>query len=213
MQNEQSVRWDTSIGSVMRMWFAPPPFENWAFVLPLDDGVYVIDTGTDGYADAMIDRLNERDIQVDHILLTHHHATHAANAPKVAQAFGATIWAHKESAPLCAQGGVTIDRVFHGGDVIGGALDVIDAPGHAPGNVAFYWRKERVMLPGDTVMGLGDSTAHPLCLPGPDKGASAAQVKEDARKLLSLDIAVCLPAHGRHVVEGNPIPYIEGLLR
>ncbi len=212
MPNGEFVRWEAPVGSVMRLWFAAPPFDNWAFAVRIDQSLYVIDTGTQGHAQSMIARFRERELRVDHILLTHHHETHTANAQALAEAFGATVWAHPESAPLCARLGVEIDRHFHPGERIGGLLEVIDAPGHAPGNVAFYWHPGRVMLAGDTVMGLGDSESRPFCLPGPHKGAPPSQVKEDARRLLSYEMDACLPAHGRHIVDQDPVPHIEAAL-
>lgn len=205
------LQWREPIGSVERLWFPPPPFENWAFVLQLAGATYLIDTGTAGFAQAMIERLNERGLRVDHILLTHHHPTHAANAPRVAEAFGAQIWAHRDSAPLLGEAGVTVHRAFAGGDRLAGELEVIDAPGHAPGNVAFYWPHERVLFAGDVVMGLGPSDEKPLCLGGPHPGATGADVKADAAKLLQYSMAVCLPAHGRAVLK-EPHTVIRALV-
>lgn len=209
MASEQRVKWQQPIGSVQRLWFQGPPFENWAFVVRAGHETYLVDTGNPGLADELIARLEEEGIRPDAILLTHHHETHAANAPTVARHFGCPVWAHEESAPLCRQAGVDIDRTFTADQVFGGALQVIDAPGHAPGNVAFYYSppeeasgdQRGVILAGDVVMGLGPSEEQPLCLPG---GSDAAKVRADANNLLSLKFDALLPAHGRHIETDGP---------
>lgn len=199
MTGNPKVTWESPVGSVGRIRFAGPPFINWAFVVSTDQGSILIDTGNPGLEGELVDLLREKEIRPSRVLLSHHHPTHSANAPAVADAFGCEIWAHADNAPLCRNEGVQVDRTFAAGDVIAGAVEVVDAPGHAPGNVAFYVRPGRVMLSGDVVMGLGSSADQPLCLPGAHAGAPSGQLEADVKHLLSYPFDVLLPAHGHHV--------------
>lgn len=197
------VTWAAPVGAIRRLRFEGPPFVNWAFVLESAEGTALIDTGNPGLADELIAVLREQELAIDHILITHHHETHAANAPAVAAAFECPVWAHKENAPLCRRAGVEVDRTFTAGELLDGTLQVIEAPGHAPGNVAFWVPKQKAMLAGDVVMGLGPSDDEPLCLAGPHAGSTRDQIVADARALLAYDFTALLPAHGRPVPSGG----------
>lgn len=78
---------------------------------------------------------------------------------------------------------------------------VIPTPGHSPGSICLYHKKEKVLISGDTLFSLGVGRTD---LPGGD----VDQLAESIRKLAKLDIEVVLPGHGelikgRKAVERN----------
>lgn len=114
------------------------------------------------------------------ILLTHGHFDHAGSAAHLADGWGVRIYAHAAEIPyltgqcyyppfnLSSPGFFTrIARFFPTSTVnLGTRLDalhpsqpvpglpdweVIETPGHTPGHVAFYRRKDRVLLAGDSI--------------------------------------------------------------
>jgi hydroxyacylglutathione hydrolase len=80
-------------------------------------------------------------------------------------------------------------------------LTVIPTPGHSPGSICLYYKKEKVLISGDTLFYLGVGRTD---LPGGD----ADQLAESIRRLAKLDIELVLPGHGdlvkgRKMVEKN----------
>jgi glyoxylase-like metal-dependent hydrolase (beta-lactamase superfamily II) len=78
---------------------------------------------------------------------------------------------------------------------------VIPTPGHSPGSICLYYKKEKVLISGDTLFYLGVGRTD---LPGGD----VDQLAESIRRLAKLDIEYVLPGHGelikgRKAVERN----------
>ncbi len=126
------------------------------------DEVAVIDPGPDdpGHIDAIIGAsMLER---VRWVLVTHHHADHAAGVARLAEATGAEVVA------LGAPKGVEADwapqRKPSDGEVIEGTewgLEVLHTPGHASDHLCFFLEEERVLFTGDTVLS-GTTTVIPV---------------------------------------------------
>ncbi len=77
------------------------------------------------------------------------------------------------------------------GDLKAGGLDfsVYHTPGHSPGSVCLYLKKEKVLFTGDLIFkeGLGRTD-----LPG----GNSRQIKESILKLRDLDVEILLSGHG-----------------
>lgn len=124
------------------------------YIWMLHDGrqALVIDPGQ---ADPVLAALERHALQLQSILITHHHADHVGGVAALRAATGARVWgpAH-ETLPepvTRVQGG---DRV----DVLGGPWQVMDVPGHTAGHVAFYSATampEPVLFCGDTLFSGG----------------------------------------------------------
>lgn len=71
-------------------------------------------------------------------------------------------------------------------------FQVIPTPGHSPGSLCLYWKKEKLLISGDTLfyMGVGRTD-----LPGGDMEA----LGESIRKLSELDIEYLIPGHGEMI--------------
>ncbi|MEW6143164.1 MAG: MBL fold metallo-hydrolase [Chloroflexota bacterium] len=67
-------------------------------------------------------------------------------------------------------------------------LQVIAAPGHSPGSVAFYWPDKKVLITGDTVFyGSIGRTDFP--------GGNLMAIKKSIERLSELDVEYLLPGH------------------
>ncbi len=69
---------------------------------------------------------------------------------------------------------------------------VISTPGHSPGSICLYSKKEKVLISGDTLFYLGVGRTD---LPGGDTG----QLMDSIKKLSKLDIEYLIPGHGEMV--------------
>ncbi|MDB5850982.1 MAG: hydroxyacylglutathione hydrolase [Rhodoferax sp.] len=91
-----------------------------------------------GDAQPVFDALQRLGLQLDTILVTHHHADHTGGVAALREATGAQVYGPaREKIPEPAQR-------LNGGDHIslpglgGLAFEVIDVPGHTAGHIAFY---------------------------------------------------------------------------
>jgi glyoxylase-like metal-dependent hydrolase (beta-lactamase superfamily II)/8-oxo-dGTP pyrophosphatase MutT (NUDIX family) len=132
------------------------------------------------------------------VVLTHHHPDHIGAAAATAGRYGVPVWAHPWTARALA-GRVAVGRELHEGDHLdlGGApdgggrwhLEALHTPGHAPGHLAFYEPRYRLLLAGDMVSMLSSIVIAP-----PD--GDLAVYLESLRRLQTLDCRLLLPSHG-----------------
>ncbi len=125
----------------------------------LEDGkkAAVIDPGDE--ADRILAQLNQLDVQVEYILLTHGHYDHTTGVPELHKALpGAKIYIHQADAngagsrlfPLAGQ--VDDLLLYDEGDALPlGTLtiEVLHTPGHSPGSVTL--KAGDVLFTGDTL--------------------------------------------------------------
>lgn len=156
----------------------------------------VIDPGDE--ADRILAQLNQLDVQVEYILLTHGHYDHTTAVPALHRVYpGAEAYIHRADAdgagsrifPL--SGEMEGLKFYDEGDSLplgGLTIHVMHTPGHSPGSVVL--RVEDVLFCGDTLfagsMGRTD-------LPG----GSEEQIMESLRRLGALEGNFhVLPGHG-----------------
>lgn len=125
------------------------------------------------------------------ILITHGHADHNEGARPLAALTGAPIlaWSH--------EGTPTADQELSDGQMIECGPDrlrVVYTPGHRFDHVCFLLEKARLLFAGDLVAGVGTVVILP---PEGNIGDYLASL----RRLLTLDLALILPAHGPAVTE------------
>ena len=107
----------------------------------------LIDSG--GPPEPLLEAVERLELEVEHLLLTHHHADHVANNHVFKERLGVEILAH----PLEAEHLVGVDRAFEPGEVLEiGALriDGLHTPGHSAGMLAFRVGNDEVFT-GDTL--------------------------------------------------------------
>ncbi len=165
----------------------------------------VVDPGFD--ADRILQVLDDMDVEVELILLTHGHVDHVAAVPRVAEATGAKVAIHDadrailEGAPqMAAMFGLGMASVpdpevslVEGKPISVGtlSLDVIHTPGHTAGSLCFHLAHERILVAGDTLFYRGVGRTD---LPGGSWGDLVASIQN---KLYRLDGATqVLTGHG-----------------
>lgn len=88
-----------------------------------------------GDADVVLAALRNLSLQLDTILVTHHHADHTGGVAQLRQATGAAVYGPaRETMPEPI-------RRMSGGDTVqalGLQFDVLDVPGHTAGHIAYY---------------------------------------------------------------------------
>ena len=160
-----------------------------------------IDAGYDVQADvdSLVKHWNDAGGRpVSAIVVTHRHIDHAGGARLLAEATGGPIAAaaeekpHIEAFPGAVVGMTVADRELV--DLGGATLEFVHTPGHTMGSVCVYYREERVLFTGDTVLGSGTTTINP------EQGEVAAYI-ESLRMLLGLDVRLICPGHGAVIEE------------
>lgn len=159
------------------------------------------------------------------ILVTHAHRGHAGNAAGVRELTGASLAASAATAsaiadppppprrrfpwlfPSEAVHPAHVDRVVEPGEVldIAGGIEVVDAPGHSAGGLAFHLRGVDALIVGDSLRvghtGVG--------LPPPRSCEDPAEAARTAARLGGRPARVIAPGHGFALVAGRlPIPSI-----
>ena len=107
----------------------------------------IIDAG--GPSEALLAEIDRHEVTPTHLLLTHRHHDHVAEAHVYTERFGVEILAH----PLEAEHLSEVDRAFEPGELlaVGGLrIDALHTPGHTDGMLTFRVNDEHVFT-GDTL--------------------------------------------------------------
>lgn len=184
----------------------------------------VVDPGGD--VQTILKVIEQSDVKVVKILLTHGHIDHAGGAAELREALGVQIEGpHKEDLFLLkdlptsgAKFGmadsrsIVPDRWLNDGDeveVAGLKFSILHAPGHSPGSVVFFNDLSRFALMGDVLF---QGSVGRTDFPYGSHDTLMASIKE---KVLPLgDDVAFLPGHGRASqigVERKTNPFIQGL--
>jgi glyoxylase-like metal-dependent hydrolase (beta-lactamase superfamily II) len=196
-----------------------------AFLVVEDDGLTLVDTTIPKGQDAILAAARDLDLPIVRIVLTHAHGDHVGSVDALAAALpNATVAISGRDARFLA-GDKTLDPgepqsklrggypkietrpgvlLNPGGRV--GSLEVLAAPGHTPGQVAFLDTRDRTLIAGDAYSTLGGvattAKVNPrFPLPGLATWDKPTALRT-ARELRALDPARLAVGHGT-VVE-NP---------
>ena len=184
----------------------------------------VVDPGGD--VQHILKTIEQSNVRVEKILLTHGHIDHAGGAAELRDVLGVQIEGpHKDDLfllkDLPASGvkfgmansrSVVPDRWLSDGDEVGVAgltFSILHAPGHSPGSVIFYNDENRFALMGDVLFhGSVGRTDFPY-------GSHDTLMKSIKEKVLPLgDDVKFLPGHGWACEVGEERktnPFIQGL--
>jgi glyoxylase-like metal-dependent hydrolase (beta-lactamase superfamily II) len=193
-----------------------------AYLVPEDDGLTLVDTMFPRSAKAILQAAEGLGAPIVRIALTHAHGDHIGSLDELAAALpGVEVLITARDARLLEKD-TSLDpgepqakirgslpgaktrptRTLAAGDMVG-SLEVVAAPGHTPGHVAFFDRRDGTLLCGDAYTTLGGvATSDKMRLPFPLAGMAtwdAATELESARALRALEPARLAPGHGKVV--------------
>jgi glyoxylase-like metal-dependent hydrolase (beta-lactamase superfamily II) len=184
----------------------------------------IVDPGGD--VATILNAIEQSNVTIEKILLTHGHIDHAGGAAELREALGVQIEGpHKDDLFLlndlptsglkfgmADSRSVVPDCWLEDGDevnVAGLKFSILHAPGHSPGSVVFFNNKNRFALMGDVLFqGSVGRTDFPY-------GSHDTLMNSIKEKVLPLgDDVAFLPGHGRASqigVERETNPFIKGL--
>ena len=189
-----------------------------AYLVEEDDGLTVIDTAMGRAHKAIVAAAAKLGKPIARIAITHGHADHLGTLDKLPAAEvsiparDARIVGRDQTLdPGEPQGKIkggwpkvrtAFDRLLEPGDGVG-SLEVHAAPGHTPGQVAFFDPRDRTLYCGDAYVTLGGVSVPARANPRFPLPALATWDKptalESARALRALDPAALAPGHGKVV--------------
>lgn len=189
------------------------------YLVRQDDGLTLIDTGLSGSAGGILKAARQIGEPIVRILLTHAHADHVGSLDALSQALpGVEVLIGAREGRLLA-GDMSLDadepqtpprggfprvatqptRTLQAGERIG-SLEVIAAPGHTPGHVAFLDTRDGSLIAGDAFYswgGLAVSGKLTFLFPFPALATWHKPIAlETARALRALEPARLAPGHG-----------------
>ena len=158
--------------------------------------------------EAMERYVERKDLKPEYVIATHLHVDHVAGIRTLQEKYGIPLLAHEADAFLGERAadqarmfgipmkvdGVKISKIINAGDEIEigeGKLYVIHVPGHSPGRVALYDKKDGFVITGAALFrgSIGRTD-----LPGGDSATLLKSIREGLFKLP--EDTVVYPGHG-----------------
>jgi glyoxylase-like metal-dependent hydrolase (beta-lactamase superfamily II) len=198
-----------------------------SFLVREDDGFTLVDTGMGGSEQGIMAAAAEFGAPIRRIALTHAHIDHVGSLdalhkllPDAEVSISARdsrfLKGDKSLDPDEPQdklrGGYPVistvpDRLLQPGDHVG-SLEVIASPGHTPGHIAFFDRRDQTLIAGDaysTQGGISTAGTLKLLFPLPAMATWSRETGlRSAEALLALNPRRLAVGHGRTIE--NPVP-------
>lgn len=125
--------------------------DNYIWLLHNGKQALVVDPGQ---AEPVLSVLARLQLQLQGILVTHHHADHVGGVQALREATGAPAWGpayeHLPEPITRVQGGDSVD-------LLGGPWQVLDVPGHTSGHIAFFNSQVQTPASAQPVLFCGDT--------------------------------------------------------
>ncbi len=162
-----------------------------AYVLARGNRAAVVDTGTEGSADAIGATLQELGLtfnDVERIILTHKHGDHIGSITEVlARAVNATAYAGEADLDEIAG---EISPLVGGEDIFG--FEIVATPGHTAGHMAVIDHGAGILVAGDALTTEAGAAGEPPA----QFTADGDQARESIRALARLTFNTLLVGHG-----------------
>ncbi len=186
-----------------------------AFLVREEDGFTLVDTALAHSGDALLDAAAEAGAPIRRIAVTHGHGDHVGSLDELRGRLNGGVEVAMPEVDARIHAGENVvegklpgswptletkpDVLLRPGDRVG-SLEVVAAPGHTPGHVAFLDTRDRTLLAGDVFTTLGGTAvASHFTLPFP-LAAMATWDKqlnlESARTLRALEPQLLVVGHG-----------------
>lgn len=164
-------------------------------------------------ADIILDFIREKQLKLAAILLTHGHFDHIGAAREIAEYCQVPIYAHERESEILSDTELNLssimgrtavslqaDKTLRDGDEIelaGFHFQILHTPGHTPGGVCYYLKKEKLLFSGDTLFaGSVGRSDFP-------KGSYAELIRFVREKLMQLpEDTQVFPGHGEQTTIG-----------
>ncbi len=172
-------------------WFSEPHGYNFNGHLVRDPGGNICIDPVEPTADDMETLVREG---VACIVLTNRNHSRAAN--RVRARAGARTVVHANDADHARNQGTELDDGLNLGDTVG-PLEVVDAAGKSPGEVALLWPDRGILIVGDAI--IGNPTGHCGLLPERVMD-DPARLRTSVRAFLDLDFDTLLVGDGEAIL-------------
>ncbi len=139
----------SSLPTGLRIDPIPAFTDNYIWVMQQGDAALVVDPGD---AEPVLRVLRERNLRLEAIVVTHHHADHVGGVETLVRAFGTPVYGPSNS-PYHG-----IDRHLRGGDrvtLLGHEFSVLAVPGHTLDHIACWCPALGILFCGDTLFACG----------------------------------------------------------
>ena len=165
-----------------------------AYILVRGNEAAIVDTGTDGSRDAILEGLDALAVEpsmVRHVVLTHNHGDHAGGVAGLEGDLTNAI-VHVGTADIAqVQTSLQLEEVEDGDEIFG--MGVIGTPGHTPGSISLFDTETGLLVAGDAINGDGSGG---LTGANPDFSRDLDAAAASVAKLADLMPQVAAFGHG-----------------